>query len=439
MPCHGTRGGLALVVLWQFLCIHMKVSGFNHFMHEGQYNYSRAVGTAAWWVMLVLLAGTPSQRWGRIAVWTAALGLACFALACHIAPGGVALGTLAIYGCHGFLRDRQARYLGLLAGTLLAGLLMFFGTDVWEYMSSNAGSDGWLPVGNLTVLLLWVPTLSVSCWRLVRALPGTTARSAGFSPPSAGTARRAEARTTNLAPAAMEALRIEPIVAAGLLSAGLFQAYLGFKMLVLGTCAPYAVKSLFFFTFPLASFLWILWGYSYLERFHKPAAFWAARLVPLAAVLLMAILGYRLVRMDPGMRWSIPQRADSHRFQRPAPEQLPHQVSEALRQLAGSYPAFYYFDPLQPTGAYYATLIGLGMEKELAQACFVKSKANPLEELPTIPGLDGILLPRFVDPASLAPAGTQVEKAGPFWAIRFHKARTTTPLSTASAMPTEHP
>ena len=403
--CRVLPVGPALIALavWEFACLALKVSGFNHFMPAAVYNYSRAVGTAAWWAGLVFLAAAPAAGWRRYACWAAAVGLACFAMACHVAPGGVAFATLGLYACYGFARDRRADFAALAAAAGLAGAGMVFGTDVWVYMKTNAAADGWLPVGPWPVLFLWVPVLVVACVR-----PGT------------GLLARPPARPPANAPRPM----LEPILTAGLIGAGLFQAYLGYK-LVRGECAPYGFKSLFFFTFPLAAFLatvWVARGFQpggRLAGFRWPAA--SRRLVVPAALALTAGLAACVARLDRGLNWQVRVAAYDHNSDRarPDPATLPHQAAEALRPVAASAQGYYYVDPKQPFGAYYATVVGLGMDRDVAEACWEARGRDTIARLREFPTVAGVLVPRGVDPAAATAVPLRVEEAGPFWKCRF--------------------
>jgi hypothetical protein len=320
-------------------------------------------------------------------------------MACHLAPGGVAFGTLALYSGYCLFRQRRLAHLGLLGSTLLASVVTYFGSDV-RIMTTYAASDGWLPVGAISILLVWPAILAAGCIRLGHSL---------FSRIGA-----------ELEPVE----KIEHVLVAGLLAAGLFQGYLTCKM-VQGTCALYAVKSLFFFTFPLATLLWAVWSTRLTDIRRWFAGDWwttavRLRFVTLAAILSVTALGIRLKKMDPGLRWRArhPAGLDTHPVAL-QPQYLPHQAAEALCQLADKYRGYYYFDPYQPFGSYYATLAGLQMERSQAAAYFEKCKRSKLENLRTMPGLAGVLVPRSVDPAALAATPLQVEETGPFWICWF--------------------
>jgi hypothetical protein len=276
---------------------------------------------------------------------------------------------------------------------------MFFGSDVLPYMKSIAGHDGWLPVGPLPVLLLWLPTLIVGLGLAARRLIAAVTR-------------------------AEQEEKVEQVLLAGLLGSGLFQTYLAYKLL--DNCAPYTVKTLFFFTFPLATLFWLVWGVRLAQRRDWFAAGWwtapaGRRVAIFVASFVLVILGWRFAKMDRGLGWGIPNFAsmpDGRVY--PPRAYLPHGAATALRELGDNYRGHYYFDPNQPVGSYYASLVGLRMDLDFVQLSLEKSQRRRLEDLLTIDRVRGILMPRYYpDPASLATVPVEVTDIGRFWLCRL--------------------
>jgi hypothetical protein len=363
-----------VVLLWQWLCCWGKVSNPNHFW-EGMYNYSRAVGGLGLWGGLVLLTAEPAVAWQRRILELLAVGAAMFALACHLVPGAVALGGLGIYALAGWLRERRPERLVLLVLTVLATVGMYYGTSVWKVMVDSAGLNGWLPVGPLPLLLTWIPLAGLAAWFLTRPIVG-----------------RAQSSETTWLPT-------EPLMTA-LLAAGGLQAVAFARMLLWENCAPYAVKSLFFYTFPLGSLLAILWLLPYCRRLPSIwQGYWQTAerrklLHVLAGGFLLASFAL-LYHQDRGLRSFVRLNEDSAAARRyyPPHDQLPPAVSRALADVATGHQGWYYLDPNQPFGAFYATLLGLHLEFNTAIECRDRLLAHDYAALGSLVPVRGILVP----------------------------------------------
>jgi hypothetical protein len=380
-----------VVLLWQWLCCWGKVSNPYHFW-EGMYNYSRAVGGLGLWGGLLLLTVQPASAWQRWLLELLAVGAAAFALACHLVPGAVALGGLGLYALAGWLRQRRPERLVLLMVTMLTAAGMYLGTSVWKVMVDSAGLNGWLPVGPLALLLTWIPLAGLAAWFLIRPIVGRTVQPLTW-------------------------LSTEPLMTA-LLAAGALQTVTFLRMLW-GSCAPYAVKSLFYYTFPLASLLGILWLVPWCRRL--PASwqqYWYAAerrklLHVLAGGLLLASIGL-VYHQDRGLRTFIRLNEDSAATRRyyPPHDQLPPAMIKALAEVASEHQAWYYLDPDQPFGAFYATLLGLHLEFNTAIECRDRLLAHDYEALNSLAGVHGLLIPEGAGSLPL-PNGHSI---GHFWA-----------------------
>jgi hypothetical protein len=382
---------LLLLLAWHLACYLLKVDGLNHFLWEGQYNYSRAVGTVAFWVALIVLSFPAATARARLAHQGLVIACACFALACHIAPGAVTFGALLAWQAARWALDRRWEYLLGALAALAAAAAMYFGTDVWAYMSRNAGSDGSLPVVWLPCVLVWVPALLVGVGLFLRR------------------------------PGPGEGADLETPLLAGLLASGALQGYLTFQMLSAGSCAPYAVKSIFFFTFPLASLLLALWGGQLSRRLAwPPVAKVPAWATAALAVALLTLLVAHALRKDYSLRRDIRARTN-HPRARPRKEALPHEASQRLKALRSTCPGCYYHDPRQPSGSFYATVVGLGLRRAVADECVNLLLREGWELSPAVleemaqAGVSAVLLPDDLSPAAEAPGLGPAVKVGRFW------------------------
>ncbi len=410
-----------VLLAWQWVCLECKVSNLNHFMWDGQYNYSRSVGGVGLWLALVLVTTTTKAGWQRCAVFTLAIAAVLFSFACHLAPGAIAVAFLAVFGSILWLRNRQWEYLFLMAGTVTGSLVLFFATQVWLYMAANATMDGWMPVKHWWLLLLWIPTfLVVAGWlgRIVLkgifiSLHKTQQKVEAAEPTSPGLVTLG--------------------VSCALLAAGGFQFYLMGEWWA-GSCAPYAVKSLFFYTFPLATFLWIV-GFTWVWKTRQAVTpdwlnnkFMRWLAVGFACVLCFLFV-QRWLRRDPGLLWAIeltPQQRVFHPqgYFQPDPAWMPMALTDTLAAYRDDEGRWCYFDPLQPSGSHYASVIGLQTQRIPAVHCFYDLTQGKGAALVKSAELQGVLLPYFVDPANIFPPSVRVEKTGPFWRCSFPVSRT---------------
>lgn len=396
----GPLSALLCLLLWQFACLALKVAGFNHFMWEGQYNYSRGVGTAAYWMMLVLLTGNHRTQTAQLGSWIAAIVCACFAINCHIAPGAVGLATLVFFSGMVFLRERRPHSLMLGVLTCLGFGISLLISREWLTMPTLANRDGWLPVGPQWILMLWAPTLVV-----------VLVRWGAFGYP------------LNV---------MEQSLTAGLLAAGALQGYLIFKMLVLGTCAPYAVKSVYALTFGLASLLWCCWSVRWARQWNVSASLAARWKVagPVLAFMLIAALGYRFTKMDLGLRWRIPD-ALAGRVLPPA-ETLPHQTTRTISGLGEHKGDYLYVDPLQPVGSLYVSMTALDVAWSTIERCEKKMKKNGIDGVLSAGLMKGLIVPRSADLSRVTSLPMDIEDLGPFRKCRL---RTTEPAPSPTGVP----
>jgi hypothetical protein len=381
---------LVLLLAWHLVCYYLKVDGVNHFVWEGQYNYSRAVGTVAFWLALIALSTRSNSPVGRLALQGLAIACGCFALACHIAPGAVTFGTVMAWQGACWLRERRREHLLGAGCTLLAAGGMLFATDVWVYMAQNASSDGWLPVGSHYLLLVWVPTLLAGLVLYVVRLRS---------------------------PLESEGAPIEAVLMAGLLASGGLQAYLTYRMLTSGACAPYAVKSIYFFTFPLAALLLIRWAGQWTSQCLERVPPWIPGSL---AIGLSVWLGGNIVRADMGLRHQV-DYSKNHTRKRPTKDQLPDGVARQLKGSRGEFVGYYYYDPIQVFGSYYATVVSLDVERIAAIQVLDVLSRNANRMTPEVEaelarsGFKGVLLPEDADPARIVPGLGPVVKSGKFW------------------------
>lgn len=361
------RPAVALLALAAVQAVFMqaRVADLNHFLWEGQYNFSRAVGTAALMVLLVALAAPPCS--GRLA-WlndVLRIGLAAYALGCHATPGVIAFCTL------GWFYLQELRENGLLPGLLKLGVLggaasaLYFGTNAFAMMK-YASMGGWQPVrGEAALLAGWLPTWLVMSGLGVRQLwrprPG---------PWSDGVGRA---------------------VLCGMVASGTLQAYLTLRC-QLGQVTPYTVKSTLFVTVTMAALVWLRALVLLLERRPMWTAVWQRqRFCRGVAVVAAAAAVFGMVNM---------LRRD---VQRPyyGAERDPVEIVRVL-QASGNPPCdYYYFDPKQPIGSLFVNVAGLHREMAAPLAADEVRK------------LSHVLLPRGEDPAVLG-AGVAAEPYGIF-------------------------
>jgi hypothetical protein len=379
-----------VLVLWQAACALVNVADVNHFLWQGQYNYSRAVGAAALWLLLLLLARPPLGGWLHLCSPLPVVLLAAFALACHIAPGAIAFGTLGVFYLLTAWSDSGRRgesLIGLLL-TLLAGAGMMFGTRLWQYMVANSGSDGYLPVPIAPLVALAAPTwvgAAVLLWR----------------------GRRARSRSSP----------VVQCVACALLVAGPLQAYLLYKWHFLKTTAPYAVRSVLFYTFALTSLLWISGAVNWLRyRISSVEALWSSRRTRWAATCMAGtalIVGlWVALYKDPVRRYYGIDRD---------PVQVARDLAEHHEELAGCY----YYDPRQVFGSYYATAAGSGMPHSVTLSClkglyYEKNWQRLLAE----EQVTALLLPAAVDPQDVFGSTVHAQAVGPYWRCDLEPFRT---------------
>jgi hypothetical protein len=322
---------LILLVLWQWLAGWTRFADLSHFTH-GSYLFSQAVAGAGFWLVVALLATVPSRPLQAWALTILGVGLAAGAYACHLLPGVMALGMLAVFfGLRGFQYRSKTEFVRLFLTVVVGGVTILASTQ-WRLMAAarTAIYESWLPCEHLWLLLAWIPTLGVALARFAGRLGGKQSRSP----------------LTDL----------ELILVAGLLVSGSLQAYFAYEWGVQGTTSAYTVKKFFFFAFPLASLLWIYWLVHGVKAIAFPIAV-PAGLAPVAALVLVGICLYQMLADD---------------FKRPYFGRA-HDPVYLARRLAGKrepLPRSYYFDPEYPVGSLYASVAGLQINRDLAFRCW---------------------------------------------------------------------
>jgi hypothetical protein len=373
---------LVLLLGWHLVCFFLQVDGLNHFMWNGAYNYSRAVGTVAFWTALVALSTATGRPWSRFGAECLAVACACLALACHVAPGAVTFAMILAWQAAWWLRERTAARAAGFALTLAAAAGMVFGTSVWVFMVQSSASNGYLPVGPHPILLLWVPDLLAALGLYAVRLRR------GF-------------------PADGEAGGLEMALAAALLA---------LKMVVAGTVAPYAVKWIYFFTFPVAGLLSLLWA----GRVSVPSVpAWSVRKWAALAVVLGGVFLFRWHTREAGAS-PVLRLADGRSKLLPE-DRRPPAVCRGLREAAGELAGYFYFDPEQIHGSYYANVSALRVP--LSRACegysalFEEGERLTPKACDTLgrSGFVGVALPEWADPDRDAPGLGPAVKVGRYW------------------------
>src|SRR5262249_7995830 len=152
----------------------------------------------------------------------------------HIVPGAVAFGGLMALAVTSWLRDRETYWLILVAATLATAAGLYWGLAHWIFLvRTSVITDGWMPIGPKELLLTWVPLAGLAVNKMARF---ALAR----NPPH-------ETSATSLC------------LMTALLTAGALQVFVYLRMTMSGTLPPYAVKSLSYYTFPLATLLGVIW------------------------------------------------------------------------------------------------------------------------------------------------------------------------------------
>lgn len=145
--------------------------------HVTTFFYAQALGTAFLWCTLLFANHLPPcgwRRWANLAIIT---GLACLSYLCHIVPGVSALGGVGVWLLVNVIRER--RWSGCVGMVVfgVVGLAVVFGTRQLAHMSSARVQDGDVPLKNVGLQWLWLPTFFVaSVWygsRWWRATPRT--------------------------------------------------------------------------------------------------------------------------------------------------------------------------------------------------------------------------------------------------------------------------
>jgi hypothetical protein len=322
---------LILLVLWQWLAGWTGFADLNHFV-DGSYMFSQAAASAGFWLVLTVASTVAARRFEAWTLTIVALGLAWGAYACHLVPGAMAFGTLGVFfGLRGFRNRSKTEFLRMFL-TMVVGGMTILSSVQWQLMAfaRTAIFESWLPCDHLWLLLAWIPTLAVALVRLAGRL-------AGKQSPSALT-------------------DLELMLVAGLLVSGSLQAYFAFEWGVQGTTSAYTVKKFFFFTFPLASLLWISWLADASKAMALPTAV-PPRLALAGALGLAGVCLYQMLAAD----FKRPYFGRAH-----DPVRLAHRLAGKRETLYRCY----YYDPEFPMGSLYASVAGLRINRDQALRCW---------------------------------------------------------------------
>lgn len=259
-----------------------------------------------------------------------------------------------------------------------------------------------MPLAHLPLLLAWVPVALVAAWRQV---------SAPLMHPDASATRETESA-----------------LSAFLLAACTLQTYAAIR-LAQGSIAPYAVKSLFYYTFPLALLLLTFWvdrGMQHMGvNFARTKNVHRRWCVVLAAVLAIWVVGRPLAR-DPGLsRKTV--AADESQIQRGprtvpyAHFQAPDEADALLRARQGIRTGVVYLDPQCPFGAYFVSLSALG--QGIHPDDLIHGRRPDPEKLFSRPDIDEVLLPADVDPVAYLGMSVVVRSNPPWICCDLRSAR----------------
>ena len=266
-----TRWAVLALLLWQWFCFETKTANLN--FYYGTNFYSQALGHVGFWLTLVLTTTVSRGRWQQVLLMTLSALAAAFAYGCHIVPGVVAFGFLGLYHTYECVYHRRLAHVFHLLFAIFVGCCAVLGTGQWAHMSAVRGATGSLPLRSYWLLLLWVPTAAVCVFLLLR--PSRLRRLANVQ------------------------RRVLEAVALALVVAGTIQAYLAVNWYVRGTVGDYAVKKLFYYTFPLASLLWLFscWQLAARRREeHKAMCTMGHHRRRLAAILYAGLIGLCLTQ-----------------------------------------------------------------------------------------------------------------------------------------------
>jgi hypothetical protein len=383
---------LAVLALWQGLRLQTRFSDWD-FFHVNYYP-PQALGTLGVWLQLAVLATpevTPLRRCLRDG---AAVLLAALAYSCHIVPGAVAFATLAVlHGSELFGPGRRAACLRLLLTGLVAAVTLLSSDQLRLMAGARTVAGGRLLYDHLWLLLLWVPTLLVACLALARGL------------------RRVLPRRPN---------HLERVLTCALLAAGGIQGYLTLETLLGHNLGYYSAMKLYWYTFPLATLLWVGWLCRLLAasagRVGLPRL--ASRRAVAAGCVLCAIWGLNsLVRQDPRRPRLLGLGAIRRTLLRLPPN--PGSVANSLRlsqerdavvaarRLAGrpnhAAPWVYFYDPAMPFGSLFASVVGLETHHDAALGCWMSLglREVALADVSRTNHVGWLLLPRHADTRAL--------------------------------------
>lgn len=335
----GWQKAVVILFAWQWLCFETKTGNQNFFY--GAYFYSQATGTVAVWLALLLYC-SPSSRWITMFLQrTVAALLVIYSCQCHLVPTLVGFSALLLLAGAELFRRRNwsalfelLAVMGVSAGTLYASRQL-------TYMNGCSTADGGLPIRNLPLLVLWVPTaLAVAI---------------------------AWARQTLLRkPTSLYDQREVPLYAL-LIASGVIQGYCFYRYAYCSTMAPYAVKKLFFYTFPAASLLWILW----VQRLLAPQlGHWlstaSGRIDWFSRLKVVAALGLLGVALVQNYKECV---VDELKFPRTSIDDSPAAIARYLWEERKAMPPAAYFDPQFPHASLYVTVAGLDQPLGSAYLC----------------------------------------------------------------------
>lgn len=367
---------------WQFVCTTAKVGNINHFLWEGQYNYSRAVGAAAMWLSVLVLAVTRRrQSQGLLFSWLAAI----FAIQCHLVPGVLAFGTIVL---HYSLHSHISRSWRPLQSAGLSGVVAVVSclTSKSREMAGIAAAGGWLPVALEPLLWIWAPTalLAIGCIVGLRRRSQTELHAVDSSD--------------------------QVLIAACLTSAALQSAL--FVGRFVGRISDYSYNSALFYTFQFAS-LWLIHAAATGLCHWRPD--WRIDRYPLAVRR-----GCQLAAVVAGIfAIGVALKRD---VRRPyfGEDRDPVHVVRQLHLWSDRIPTILYIDPEQPMSSYFVNLSIANLDAIAAMKVSdqIRDGFN-INKLCADREVHALVLPRAFNPSQTLRSNVDAEARGNFWLVRL--------------------
>jgi hypothetical protein len=182
------------------------------------------------------------------------------------------------------------------------------------------------------------------------------------------------------------------------------------------TIGTYPYNQMLFYTFELATLLWV----TGIVELAKSVS--CARACHVAEISAIAAAGWGLYAM---------LETDARR-ERVEAERDPVVVLSQLRPLHDQFIGHYYYDPELEHASYFVTRAVLGRDSGHAALYRLHLHQRKPWELFREPELRGLFLPASVDPTTLLP-GCPVERVGPFWKCDLETYRRTGDLERYAA------